>query len=159
MNSPEFAQRFQGDEDFREAFHRGYVDRTDENLGGYIDALKGSALTGSVGGSPITVVPKSVRSVADDIFGKTEAQEAKRLGYGLERTPNKGYMDWFNFVNQQVAKENALRFGIPSSTAKAEYDAPFDLPGLLEALTPLYKTPEKTSPILGGLGYASGWDT
>lgn len=151
LNSPEFRERFQTDADWRKQFHQTNINRGDESLEGYLGVLrrmdeyeKGAQLSGKIGGSSIDILPRSAERISDrmgskaqDIFGKTKGQEAERLAFGLENTPNKGFLDWFNRMQDAADKENARRSGLP--TEFAELDEPFDIAGLIKGLTPLYE--------------------
>ena len=152
MNDPSFQDRFQGDADWTKAADIGFGDRTDQSLEGYLGVLKrmheyekGAQRQGMIGGSPIDILPKSAQNISDrmgskgqDIFGKTMAQETLRNALLNKNVPNKGFMDWFKFVQDQANIENKNRYGLPSETTSAEYNAPFDTAGLLKALTPLW---------------------
>jgi len=152
MNDPSFQQRFQEEADWTKAADIGFGERTDQSLEGYLGVLKrmqeyekGAQRQGMIGGSPIDILPRSAQNISDrmgskgqDIFSKTMAQETLRNALLNKNTPNKGFMDWFKFVQEQANVENRNRYGIPSETTSAEYNAPFDTENLLKSLTPLW---------------------
>ena len=152
MNDPSFQQRFQGDADWMKAADIGYGDRTDQSLEGYLGVLKrmqeyekGAQRQGMIGGSPIDILPRSAQNISDrmgtkgqDIFGKTMAQETLRNSILNKNTPNKGFMDWFKFVQDQANKENLARYQLQNTESTAQYNEGIDTAGLLKALTPLF---------------------
>jgi len=152
MNDPSFKARFQTDADWTKAADVGFGDRIDQSLEGYLDVLKrqqeyekGAQRQGMIGGSPIDILPRSAQNISDrmgtkgqDIFGKTMAQETLRNALLNKNVPNKGFMDWFKFVQEQANIENKTRYGIASESTSAKYNEPIDLANLFKALTPLW---------------------
>ncbi len=159
LNSPEFKNLLQGEAGARRDAGFGFINRTDESLGGYIDVLRRmqgfenqNQLTGRVGGRNVPILPKSVSRISDrgiakgqDIFGKTLGQETARAQVLSENTPGRGFLEYFNRIQEAARIENARRSGLP--TESAELDEPFDLAGIIKGLTPLYEQYAGRTPL------------